>query len=153
MAKNPNQKKVNKKPAQKKQPRVIETLTKRVDTIDELIETVKSFPGVAQEILGDRVVDTLVDLEMAMIDIFRENVPNIQNKENTFWSLSVSMDKAFLKTGKYIGFGWTINKVFNQKERKFDIESVDIRFVTYDKMHTIDEINALYEMGFDTLNS
>ena len=153
MAKKQNQKNTNKKSTQKREPRVIETLVKTVDTVEELIEIVKSLPGAANEILADHLetITDLKDLELTITDIFARNVPDIQTKENTFWSLSVSMDKAFLKTGRYIGFGWAINKTFNQKEKKFDITSIDIKFVTYDKMRTIDEINALYDMGFDVV--
>lgn len=144
----------NKKPVQKKQQRVIATFTKTVDTVAELLDVFNQLPGEAYRMLiekGD--INSLESLQKSVVDVFAENIPNIQDSMNTFWSLNMSMDKVFLKTGKFVGFGWSINKTFDAKTRSFNIDSIDIKFVTYDKMKAIDEINALFELGFEEIQA
>lgn len=153
MAKNPNQNKNYRKQSQKKQRREIAAFTKRVDNVDELLEVISKLPGEAHSILTEGgEIDSFETLLSRIVNIFYSNIPNIINSENTFWSLNMSMDKTFLKTGKFVGIGWIINKTFSQKTRKFEIESIDVRFVSYDKMHMIDEINELFELGFEEVS-
>lgn len=139
----------NNPPARKKPQSVV--LYKRFETFHEAANEILSIPGyigmeLATKIFGDGDTITVKDMLEATASLFYDNVPDIENSRNQFWTLTSSLDRCFLKTGRFVGIGWIINKKYENGAHT--ITSVDASFISYNMTKTADEINFLYERGW-----
>lgn len=135
------------KTPQKKREKVNSEMYKlEVLTFEEAIDTLKEIPGM----IGNRFLEAnpecIADAIKVMTGLFMDHVPDIDNRENQFWSINASMDRCFVKTSKFFGFGWIIDKTYNKG--KFEINKVTLSFVSYNPMKTVDEINYLNKAGW-----
>ena len=133
-------------------------LYKRFDTFDQAAQEILSIPGwIGEELCkylkatscaeGEVTID---DMGYAIASMFRDNLPDIQANRNQFWTMSMSLDRCFLKTGKYVGIGYLINKKY--EDGAHIITSVDMTFVSYNVLKTVDEINYLNEKAWTKEN-
>lgn len=137
-------------PAKKKKPQSL-VLYKRFETFDEAANDILCIPGyigmeLAAKLYSDHNVITVKDMIEAITSLFHDNVPDIENSRNQFWALNTSLDRCFLKTGKFIGISWVINKKYESGAHT--IVSVDLTFISYNVTKTADEINFLYDKGW-----
>ena len=123
---------------------------KKVDTIYDAVNEFKCIPGIIEDTFARldlaESIDTC-DVLNEMVLMFKEHLPYIEEGVNSFWQLNVSGDRCFMKTNRFIGFGWIINKKWNGN--KFDITSISLTVTSYNPYKTVDEINALNGRGWE----
>lgn len=125
---------------------------KEVSTFKDAIMELKSIPGAMQQLIDNIKMDeptekdALIAAQKEVVLLFSKNMPDITERLNVFWQLTLSSNRCFLKTEKYIGFGWDLKTPINNKGTK-TIPTV-LKVISYNELKTIDELNYLRENGW-----
>lgn len=92
----------------KKQQLTTTNYEKRFDSFDEMIKEVQSIHPILFEIFGYKDEEEATPVT-ALIDILNysgEHIPNVIERKNLPFSFSISSNRAYIKTNKYISLKW-----------------------------------------------
>lgn len=140
----------NKKQVEKPKPI---TFIKEVSSFKDAVMELKSIPGAMQQLTDNMDIDcgsendTLMKTQQELVSLFSSNMPNITERVNMFWQLTLSSNRCLLKTGRYIGFGWDLKVPIANKDEK-TIPTV-LKVISYNELKTVDEIIYLRENGWE----
>lgn len=121
------------------------TYKKMFPSFDEAARELVSIPGYIEEQLSYLLDNTEIytsDLEDGVLNMISNNPPCCELNKNIFWSINMGIDRCFLKTSKYFGFGWIINKEVVSKD-KADILNVTLTFRVFDPDKLEEQIKYL----------
>lgn len=128
------------------------TFVKEINSFNDAIMELKSIPGVMSQLTDNIIIDesseknTLSAAQKEMVLLFSKNMPDITERVNVFWQLTLSSNRCLLKTEKFIGFGWDLKIPVNSKNGK--TIPTTLKVISYNELKTIDEIVYLRENGW-----
>ena len=125
----------------------VEVFYKKFDSFEEAWKELNKIPSTPAELLPPyREEDANITIaQKILMCIFKDNIPDVSKSSNMFWSISIASNRSFIKTNKYVGFGWDIEYTVDKKQST--IKSVTLKFVSYNQFKNVNEIN--YVMKHD----
>lgn len=129
----------------------VQVFTKKFDTFEEAWKELNKIPSVPAELLPPYCEDdgNVTAAQNILMNIFTDNAPNVDEGSNMFWSISMAANRSYIKTNKYVGFGWDIEYAADKDKKQNVIKSVVLNFVSYNQFKTVNEVNHIKENGWE----
>ena len=129
----------------------VQIFTKKFDTFKDAWKELNKIPSAPATLLpafceNDGNVTAAQNIFM---NIFKDNMPNVEEGSNMFWSIGIAANRCYIKTNQYVGFGWDIEYAADKDTKQNVIKSVLLNFVSYNQFKTVNEINYVTENGWE----
>ena len=127
---------------QKHTPKVFEkkfnSLTEMVLNLRELHPEIKNILPYSDNDKEEEYQITPGDLSTDVLNYFAENSPNLEEKKNLPVNISITSNKAYLKTNKFFSIGWAFK--YNKEGEISDVVATVIAFVRDKNLTAIDKL-------------
>lgn len=103
------------------QKKYIKTFDSFSDGMNALLNSSSDIEDILSKVNeSDRIFD-IEGAKMAILDIFVNNMPSLNRRENLHYDISMSANKCSIKTDRFVSFGWYIKRNGKNYEYIFHI--------------------------------